>query len=91
MGNATAAAPELLRPTAMTDTTVLEVPEPEFQLWYRLNSTWPDYLPVTSRHHAESLLRQITDDAPWMTIALQPDLGTSTYFQILGTPDRLTA
>ena len=47
---------------------------------------WPDYLPVTSRYHAESLLRQINDDEPWVTIALQPDPGTSTYFQILGTP-----
>ena len=91
MSRPTATVPELLRPTGVTDTTVLEVPEPEFGLWYRLNSTWPNYLPVTSRYHAESLLRQINDDEPWVTIALEPDPGPSTYFQVLGTPDRLTA
>ena len=91
MRSATAATLERTTPTAVTDTTVLEVPEPDFGLWYRLNSTGPDYLPVTSRYHAESLLRQINDDEPWVTIALQPDPGTSTYFQILGTPDRLAA
>jgi len=78
-------------PAALTDTTVLEALQPEFKLWYRLNSTWPDYLPAISKYHAESLLRQINDDEPWVTIALEPDPGTSTYFQILGTPDRLTA
>ena len=80
-----------MRPAVLTDTAVIELPEPEFGLWYRLNSTWPDYLPVTSRYHAESLLRKINDNEPWVTIALQPNPGTSTYFQVLGTPDRLTA
>ena len=91
MSGTLAATLERATPTAVTDTTVLELPEPEVGLWYRLNSTWPNYLPVTSKYHAESLLRQIHDDEPWVTIALQPDPVTSTYFQILGTPDQLIA
>lgn len=91
MSSATAATLGNAAPAALTDTTVLEALQPEFELWYRLNSTWPDYLPVISKYHAESLLRQINDDEPWVTIALEPDPRTSTYFQILGTPDRLTA
>lgn len=42
-------------------------------------------------YYAESLLCQINDDEPWVTIAFEPNPGTSTYFQILGKPDRLTA
>jgi hypothetical protein len=91
MIGAAGTVPELLKPATVTDTTILELPEPEFELWYRLNSTWPKFLRVTSRYHAESLLRQIHDDEPWVTIALQPDPGNITYFQVLGTPDRLTA
>jgi hypothetical protein len=91
MDSAAATIPELGAPAVLTNPAVLEVAEPEFGLWYRINSTWPDYLPVTSRYHAESLLRQVHDDEPWVTIALEPDAGNSTYFQVLGTPDRLTA
>jgi hypothetical protein len=58
---------------------------------HAIGSTSPHFLPVTSRYHAESLIRQINDNHPWVTVVSGPPHGDSTCFQVLGTPDRLTA
>jgi hypothetical protein len=65
--------------------------DPKPDLRYRRNESHRIYTPTASPGYAVALLSSTTFDSPWVTIVRDEPGGDSTYFQILGTPDRLIA
>jgi hypothetical protein len=60
-------------------------------VFYRRNEICPTYRLVRGNDHAEWLMSSTTFDSPWVTLLQGEPGGDHTYFQILGSPDRLIA